>query len=192
MATITEVKICNMALRELHAAPILNLTEGSPEADVCDLYYEVARNTALAAAPWNFAIQRTGIQATITAPQWEYALAYSYPSNCLRLLEINGKVSGWRVETDDDGGKIITTDLADIQLKYIREVTDPQQFSAGFVVTLSKLIKHFIAVPITGQKELADAALQEYQGFLGQAKTDSGQESSQVLYKSGALTDVRR
>ncbi len=191
MATITDVKICNIALRELHASSITSLTESSLEAETCDLYYTIARNFVLVAAPWNFAIKRTGTQATTTAPEWGYSLSYVYPTDCLRMLEVNNELSGWRVETLADGTKIIATDLTSAKFRYIYEVTDPQKFSASFIFSLAKFLKHLIAVPLTGQQDKAQLALEEYQGFLTQAKTDDGQESSQVIFKSDSLIDVR-
>lgn len=189
---VTEVSICNIALRELHATKITSLSEASLEATTCALYYEIARNFVLVAAPWNFAIKRTGVQAELgTAPQWGYSKAYSYPSDCLRLLEINNEDSGWRVELNADNIKTIVTDLSNPKLRYIKEIEDPQQFSSSFVFALAKFLKHLLAIPLTGQQEKSDKALQEYQGFLTQAKTDDGQESSQVIFASGALESVR-
>jgi len=191
MATISEVTICNMALRELHANPIANLSEGSLEASVCNLYYELARNFVLVAAPWNFAIKRTDILATTTAPKWDYQYAYTYPVDCLRLLSINDRDAGWRVELNESDTKVIVTNLQKAKLKYIKEIKDTQQFSSSFIFAFAKFLKHLIATPLTGQREQSQAALQEYQGFLQQAKTDDGQESSQVLFISTALTEVR-
>jgi len=193
MATISDVKICNIALRELHANTISTFTDTeSLEAQLCNLYYPLARNFVLVAAPWNFAIKRSDTLAELgSVPNWGYTKAYSYPTDCLRLLEINNELSGWRIELNDDDVKTIVTNLSNLKVRYIKEITDPQQFSASFIFALSKYLKHLLAVPITGQQDKAQIALQEYQGFLTQAKTDDGQESSMQVFMSGALEDVR-
>jgi hypothetical protein len=192
MATISDVKICNIALRELHANTIASLTEESLEAETCNLYYNLARNFVLSSAPWNFAIVRSDTLAELsTAPKWGYDNAFAYPTDCLRILELNDVDAVWRVELNDSGTRIIVTDESDIKLRYIKEITDPQQFSPSFVFALAKYLKHVLAVPMTGQSEKAQIALQEYQAFLGTAKTDSGQESSPVLFHSTALADPR-
>ena len=192
MATISDVKICNIALRELHANTIASLTEESLEAEVSNLYYNLARNFVLAAAPWNFAIVRSDTLAELsTAPKWGYANAYTYPADCLRILELNDIDAIWRVELNDDGTRIIVTDEEEIKLRYIKEITDPQQFSPSFVFALAKYMKHLLAVPLTGQADKSQIALKEYQAFLGTAKTDSGQESSPILFHSTALADPR-
>jgi hypothetical protein len=95
--------ICNMALAEIGTrSKITSLTDGSSEANVCNLYYTSVRDQALRAARWNFAkhvdtvtlwkalpgtpenptpATLTGWQRTYPPPPWLYS--YALPTDFL-------------------------------------------------------------------------------------------------------------
>lgn len=196
MATspITDIKICNFALTELHASLISAFppTETTNEATLCDLYYATARNFVLADHPWSFAIRRLGTQATLaTAPEWGFKRAYAYPPDALRLLQLEDPFDEYQVELSSAGTKIIVSDVNLAKLKYIKEVTDPQLFSPQFAFALAKFLKHLLAGPLTGSRELAESALQEYRLFMQNSKTTDSLEQFPVEWTSTHLTAAR-
>lgn len=86
MASVIE--ICNRALSNIgNNRSINSLEEASKEAGQCSLYYESIRDAVLADFDWNFATKNIALADTNNPPQdWDYA--YTYPTDCLRIIEI--------------------------------------------------------------------------------------------------------
>src|SRR5512146_1689119 len=97
--TLTDIQICNMALGHIGVTKfIAALTDRSNEANVCNLYYEQARDFVLEDLPWPFATRYISLGlvtdfTALTIPHdWSYA--YRYPSDCVfarRLVTTIGR-----------------------------------------------------------------------------------------------------
>ena len=85
MASVIE--ICNRALSNIgNNRSINSLNEASKEAGQCSLYYESIRD-AVADFDWNFATKTVALADTNNPPlDWDYA--YTYPTDCLKIIEI--------------------------------------------------------------------------------------------------------
>ncbi|MGR7394096.1 hypothetical protein ACU63O_11170 [Klebsiella aerogenes] len=86
MASVIE--ICNRALSNIgNNRSINSLNEASKEAGQCSLYYESIRDAVLADFDWNFATKTVALADTNNPPlDWDYA--YTYPTDCLKIIEI--------------------------------------------------------------------------------------------------------
>ena len=63
------VDICNSALNQLGASTIIALTENSKNGRLCNARYNVIRDVAFRAHPWNCAIKRQNLaEDTVTLP----------------------------------------------------------------------------------------------------------------------------
>jgi len=81
------VKICNLALsllREDNVTDIDNPT--TPTEVLCKRHYPQQRRATLRSHPWNFAIKRTEIAASATAPLFGFGTAYDLPPDFIRYL----------------------------------------------------------------------------------------------------------
>ena len=85
--------ICNRALAEIGSrSKLAALSDATPQANACSLFYDPLRKMLLRAAHWNFAKQQTnltllGTLSAGTAPfPWQFK--YAYPSDCLKLRYI--------------------------------------------------------------------------------------------------------
>jgi hypothetical protein len=86
MASVIE--ICNRALSNIgNSRSINSLTEASKEAGQCSLHFDSCRDAALADFDWNFATKRLALADTNNPPP-DWAYAYQYPTDCLRITEI--------------------------------------------------------------------------------------------------------
>ena len=92
MASI--VGICNSALIKLGATRIIQLTEGSKTANLCNEQFEKVRDDLLRGHIWNFAVGRAQLARLAEAPAFEFGEAYQLPSNFLRAISIHPDASG--------------------------------------------------------------------------------------------------
>ncbi len=136
MAT-SKVEICNRALQILGASSISSLTENSENARQCNLAYEPVKKAELRKHNWSFAIERASLAADATAPAFGRSNAFELPSDCLKVLspypEDNTNDRDWIIEKR----KILTDESAPLQIRYIYDVTDPNQFDALFAESLA-------------------------------------------------------
>ncbi|TMN24500.1 hypothetical protein [Pseudoxanthomonas sp. X-1] len=196
------IDICNLALGHIRAGRrIAALTENSEEADACGQFYEMARDTALAAYTWQFA-RRYAAPALVTAPPAGYSQAYRVPDGCLQVIALRGseELAGQRhhcwtmpplpihdfVLAADDGGQLVLTNLSSAVMAYTSRVENPDAWSAPFRQAVGFLLASYISIPITGKEDLAKTNLGFYQDALESAKLhDISQQNQQVQVASG-------
>lgn len=175
----SEVDLCNRALSALgDEATVASIDppEGSAQADHCARWYPTARDQALQAHTWSFAMRRIALaNVGYTYPMWQYA--YARPDDCLKFFavlppEANDDYSigtplparvpfgetvfpavayvprDFELETDADGGVIILTNQPEAIGRYTVRITDTTKFSPAFEETVVRLLASYIAGPI--------------------------------------------
>jgi hypothetical protein len=153
-------------------------SDGSFQADKCEQFYPIARQTILEEHPWSFAVYREAGALSGTAAPSSWTYRYVWPSNCLRLLAVLSEDSAdgddsqpYDIEIIDDGTRTILTDTENADLRWIRDITDTTKYSPSFVVALSYLLSSMMCGPITKNDKKADALLLKYNDvFLPKAK----------------------
>lgn len=175
----SEVEICNLALAHLgDSATVasINPPEGSAQAEHCQRWYPIARNSLLEMQEWGFATTRALLAELVNPfPQWRHA--YARPSDCLKVLAVlpadaagdligaypqdrfyGGSLSGqcsvyspqdFTTETDAaTGNQIILTNQGNALVRYTRQVTDTSKFSPLFTDTLGWYLASYLAGPV--------------------------------------------
>jgi hypothetical protein len=152
---MTELQLCNMALRRISAEPLSSLeTDTSKEAGLCRTFYGPARDAALEEHPWRFAIARQSLTAsTITnLTAWEYVFQLPTDPACIRPLclidTLGSNVEGafpFFVE-----GAYLYTNLDAPALKYIFRQTDVTLFSPLFCDALAWRLAAELIKPCEG------------------------------------------
>ena len=86
----SEVDICNLALGHLGdnaTVASIDPPEGSAQAEHCQRFYPIARDSLLELHNWNFATRRAQLaQVTCPWPEWQYA--YAQPANTINIVAI--------------------------------------------------------------------------------------------------------
>lgn len=180
----SEVAISNMALGHVGISIFIDsLTEGSQASNVCNVYYEPARDFALADFDWNFARNRVTLADLGTPPtNWQYR--YALPADCLavRNLVVAGQREPKASERipyeigEENNVRVLYTDLAEAELVYTRRVTNPNLFTAQFVMAMSQLLASYIAMPLSAVPGLGDKALKMYEFYKSKAEVASLRE----------------
>lgn len=175
----SEVEICNLALAHLgDSATVasINPPEGSAQAEHCQRWYPIARNSLLELQEWNFATTRALLAELVNPfPQWQHA--YARPSDCLKVLAIlpadatsdlaqtfptdclyhGATPRACTIYTPQDfateidtgtGNQIILTNQANAMMRYTRAVTDTSKFSPLFTDALGWYLAGYLAGPV--------------------------------------------
>lgn len=147
---VSEIKICNLALRKLGARLIESLSDSSQEAVTCNLFYEQVRDAVLREHPWNFAAARVRLAKLADAPAFGYSFQYQLPVDCLHLRQLNSAedefvVEGDKILTNRDGASAV----------YTMKVTNPVLFDPSFVMAVSARLAAEMADDITGSTSKA-------------------------------------
>lgn len=146
---LSEVALCNRALAAIGAGnEIIYLTEDTPEAEVCRLFYSDLRDAVLRDGNWGFAIKRAELNVTnAQAPAFGFDYAYQMPNDFMRMLEVYNSFNQPVYEPDMwsiEQGEFLSNDEAPIRIRYVSRVTDvtmyPQDFQEAVIYRLASEI----------------------------------------------------
>jgi len=183
-----DVDVANQALALIGQDPIVGLDDDTTISNRVALFFSVERDATLRDHPWNFAIARKTLAVSITAPVAGFAYAYPRDPDDLRILNVNeDKDLKWQVE-----GRNIVTDESTCVVKYIRRVTNPDEWDATFASAFSLRLASKLALAIAHLPELGRELLNQYLMLLMDAQSIDGQEQgAQDSLYGATLVDVR-
>ena len=173
----SEVQIARLALQSIgDRFDIASLTEASPEAEQVNLVFNNVRDMVLREHPWKFA-RKYSTPASLSGVvpgNWDYMFAY--PSDALRVLRIVNPLGDdqppirFEIARNSSDARVILCNESEPTLEYTQQITDPQQFDPQFITALAYRLAQYIAMPITGDrqimadmKQLADAEISKAQ-----------------------------
>lgn len=174
------IGICNKALFRIGSVggAIGSFTEASKEAKACALFYETARDRALAEYAWPFARRRVTLSLTGTAPEaWAYS--YQYPTDCITALEI--EQPGMRnvptdqqipfeiADSDLGTGRLIYTDQIDAVLIYTARIAEVARFPVLFEEAVSWALAGDLALALAAKADVSNLCREEYRRTVWQA-----------------------
>ena len=166
-STISIADICNMALGHAGSrAYITKIDDGSEEADVCNVFYDLCRRRLLTYADWPFARQRVVLAVTALV-RLGWASVYKYPVDVLVIRSLwpsatiitsaapavpyqRAQRADQRIvySTENDppaplgsgNGRIILTDMPAAECHYTADMDDTTLFPVAFVDALAVLL----------------------------------------------------
>ncbi len=168
-------------------------SDTTTEATVALLAFDTTRKDLLRMHPWNFAITRIAIAESATAPIFRYTKAYPLPSDCLRVLSVQGSLD-WKVERISTGQVSIICDQASpIYLKYVADITDDTKWDASFHKTFVYKLAADMSFALVPDEALRKG---HYNTFLFQLQIATGVDGSEDMeddwgYNRGTFVDVR-
>lgn len=139
----TSINICNRALLGLGQNVITSLSDTSTEGVLCNALWASALDAVIRLHPWNFAVKRATLTPDATAPVYEWTAAFSIPSDCLRLLNIDG-LTEYKVEK----GKILC-DESSLNLRYLVRNETLSEWDALAIEVLVQYIAWQLSWPLT-------------------------------------------
>jgi hypothetical protein len=184
MATISDVKIVNMALSHIGASDQIQVIgEQSAGGQAAKLWYDVSREQALEAHDWNFASKRLTLATHADAAVSPWSFRYQYPADAVAIREIcnpagpSADAVPFKIELDDAGTvKTILTNQDNAVARYTFNLTTTTLFSLFFVEALSYLLAHHMAYSITGKLSLRQQMLATFNEYMLLAPQQSANE----------------
>lgn len=169
MASI--VGICNSALIKLGATRIIQLTEGSKNANLCSEQFEKVRDDLLRSHVWNFAIGRTKLARLAEAPAFEFGTAFQLPSDFLRVVSVHPDGSGQATVPYRIEGRRLLAGSDAIYLRYIHQIIDPNEMDALFREALAWALAADLSIPITQSNSMRQMMEDGVRSQLSKAKS---------------------
>jgi hypothetical protein len=171
----SEVDICNLALAHLgDEATVTSIdpAEDSAQAEHCQRFYPIARNTVLEAHPWSFAKKRVSLVSLTDEPPGAWAYIYQYPTSCLVPLKLLGPdgsddddTKDYVVEVQSDGNKVIYTNIEDAVLMYTALISDTTKYTTLFVNAVARLLASYLSGPIIKGKAGIEIGASQFKIF---------------------------
>jgi len=183
---ISNTSICNQALAMIGAKRINNLedtTESSVQAIQCRLQFEPTRDALLRSHWWAFAQSRAQLSQDTESPDFEWDNQFILPTDILQAKSVyddatvGGRASAFSYVIEGDR---LLTNEGDVNLRYIRKVTDPTEFDALFVQILVLELAIKLASPLSQDKKLKEQLFQELSVRMKRARAISRQEGKHV------------
>ena len=181
MATISPVRIANMALSNIGASSTIeSLTEESTEAKQANLWYDWSRLQVLELHDWSFARKRRILANHSEDPPDIWGYRYQYPDDCVIMMFLQNPALDadtadavpFDIESDDaKETKTILTSLEDAVGVYTFDQVTTSLFTPLFVEMLAAMLSYHMAFSITGDRGNQEAQLQKLL-LLGQQATD--------------------
>ncbi|MEZ2724140.1 hypothetical protein ACN99C_17715 [Pseudomonas alloputida] len=204
------VTICNMALANIgHGQQIEALTEGSNEAQQCNLFYEHCRDTALQDYRWGFSTAYAALAKVADNPDPEFPYAFGIPVGCLKvwriinqampaaLLHSQGCVgvpeippTPYRI-INGGGVRLLAAPVLTPTIEYTVRVTSSELFDPLFVSALSWLLASKIVGPLAKDPGIVTACLQQYRAEITNAAASDLNQSETNYVRESAFITVR-
>jgi hypothetical protein len=182
---VTRVDVANMALALMDEAPITSLEYNNKAARLCNLHFETTREAELMAHSWVFAIFTVDVTGTSTGGDsgtfnWQYEL----PVDALRVLpptydnEAYGVPISWEIKN----GRLYTDQETPRGLRYIGNLTDPDDWNALFTEVVAAALAAKVALALTHKTSMLQIAQNAYDRALARAMAVNAVERRSRLY----------
>lgn len=172
----TNTDLANHALSMLGEMPIASIDDTtSKPARLCKQFADAAIAEVLSLGRWNRATLRATLAQVLPAPTTGFAFYYQLPSDCLRVLEINGEEWGTSDEFFELEGSKLASDATTCTIRYISQVPIG---SLGILCqqAIACRLASKLAVPLQGSAEKAQQMDGSYRRAMGEARLIDAQE----------------
>jgi len=194
--TLTETAICNMALGRIGSLRIADSveTDTTLQAIQCRLHYEPTRDALLSSYWWGFASARDTLVVDAATPDFEWDYQFALPDDFLAMKSLyEGRFSDENLESYALEGDMLLTNESEMEIRYIKKVTDPTEFSPLFVKLFILLLADKMIGPLaSGTKGIQEKTDRAIDKLMPAVRAMSGQETNTVgQYDLSTWNDAR-
>ena len=190
----SEVAICNQALGWLGASLITSLDDPSVQATLCKDNFATLRDATLEDAQWTFAVARASVTEDPDPPEWGWDHRFRIPNDVLMVVGVQSNPSASKprpIEYVREGKYLLTNYAQTLYIRYIKRVTDPNEFPPGYTQCLAARIAADLCVPLTRNPKLMETMW----GLYDEKRRIAAKEMMQgtrEMFESSVLNDARR
>lgn len=150
---VSEVSICNYALRLVGGDRITALDSTSVNGARCDDLFDYLRDDLLRCHFWNFATRMAQLTVANDTPTFEFDYAYTLPTDWLRTISVHDNDAGLGalnfLEMDlGDGTHVLATSSDQVYIKYVAQITDPTKYPPDFVMAFQLALARDLATVV--------------------------------------------
>lgn len=198
MQTLGQDQLCNLALYNIGANQIADISDNTPEAQACNIFWIPCRDDVYSEHQWGFANSQVVLNLlTTNSPGWIYT--YAYPNNVARVWAVYNPCNAERkdeVEFDTlyipgSGVRSLVSNepLAICDATYI--IADPLLWDAKFAIAFSERLSAQISIPLTGDAAVAQTHLAVYNLLISEAKRIGYNEQRKKPHRVQGYRDAR-
>ncbi len=169
----TKIDLCSMALLKLGEKPIQSLNEDSAAAQLARTLFDSVVDTLLSMFPWRFATQSIELNRNSDGD-------FIIPSNVLRVLKCDGKITGNKIITSADTLEI----TAIVQ-------TQPENFPGYFAALIATKLALEFCIPLIGDTNVFKMISALYESEYQSAKFIDSTMSNQTDINNFSLINSR-
>jgi hypothetical protein len=175
----SKIDIANQALARIGAQTITDLEDtSSPTARIINNVFEQSVRELVRMHPWNCLKARQELAQLATPPSFEWDYQYQLPTDCVRLIKVNGMEPTDNESYFEVEGRKILMDDESCQITYIRYTEETGDYDPLFVEALVVYIASKIAISIRQDEQLSTAMLDMFQRrILPEARKVDGNEN---------------
>lgn len=200
----SDVQICNMAIGMMGGGRIATIDDASAEGRACKTVFSLLRDEVQESHAWTFARKRASLARLDETPAFGYLYAYALPSDCLRVLKMDGDeyeivdqsttqeivIDSYGKKWEIEAGKLLT-DEEEVKILYIARVEDPAKFPPSFVQAFSARMAVALAMSVAKNFKLADALNAIFERRMARAKSLDADTDRTKPYQSTSYVGER-
>lgn len=194
----TKIIIINRALTKLGSERLMSESDNNAESRAIEAVYDGVLDNLLRVYRWSFAIKREQLAKLSTAPTYGYEYQYPLPTDCLRIDMVTDMAHqewcGYTIPVPRyqvEGRKILTDMDSPIYIRYGARMNDPTLYDSAFTEALSCALAVEICESITQSSTKKQAAMQDFDLAIKQARTASAIERPPVLQRETSWYTAR-
>ena len=168
MAT-SKTQILNLALARIGENRVIDIDDTTQDAARQGrLLYEPTAREVMRAHPWNCLAARQQLAANSPAPAFGWAYSYTLPTQCVRLIKVNGYSTddGYIQDLYKVEGRDILTDAENMFIEYVEYTDDVTKFDPLLDRAIVTLLASYLASIIPADDQLAVTLRQEYETIV--------------------------
>ncbi len=183
----TKLQIYNSALIKIGCDTVASAAAVTKSALLLTAIYDQVRDSVMAAHPWNFTIKRDTITPAVTTPDWGYDYEYTYPTDALRILNMDYDDITFVIE-----GTKIRSDESELNLLYIYKNTTEAEWSVIFAEAFAWALAKNIVYAMTQSASAVEMCEKAYKAELANARAMDGAEGTLHGLNASTWTLARR
>ncbi len=187
-----------MALASLGQDTISSSEEETAPARTASLFYDVVRRNLLRAHDWSFALRWKKLaKSTEISPFVELPHVFARPADCLFLKKIvydeipQKNNLPYRLFVSEKNENLVACPYEEASACYIKDEANESVFDPAFVACFALLLAAELAIPITGDSNMATLMYQKYQAKLEEARLSNKVEQFEKPEQTSVFVEVR-